>query len=138
MNLDFKEKPMAYEMKELNGSLFRNDKKEMGSNQRDYNGSCKINGVDMWISAWLKTSDSGVSYMSLAFEPKQQQLPPQQQYQQPAQQQQQPQYQQPAPQQSQQQNGYQQQPQQGNPPPQQPATQHSYGSDPTLDDTIPF
>jgi hypothetical protein len=135
MNLDFKEKAMAYEMKELNGSLFRNDKKEMGSNQRDYNGSCKINGVDMWISAWLKTSDSGVSYMSLAFEPKQQQQnqyqqPQQNQYQQP----QQNQYQQPA----QQQQQYQQPPQ-GNPPPQQ---QQNNGGDYTPPftptDNIPF
>jgi hypothetical protein len=95
VNLDFKEKAMAYEMRELNGSLFKNDKKEQ-PNQRDYNGSCLINGVEMWISAWLKTGANGTKYMSLAFEPKQQQAPPQQnQYQQPVQQQQQPQYQQP-------------------------------------------
>jgi cell division protein FtsN len=133
---------MAYEMKELNGSLFRNDKKERGTNQRDYNGSCKINGVDMWISAWLKTSDSGVSYMSLAFEPKQQQAPPQQsqyQNQQPAQQQQQPpQNQQQYGNQAPQQQAPQQQPQQNQPPQQQQNNggDGGYGIDPNGE--IPF
>jgi hypothetical protein len=109
---------MAFEMNDMNGSLFKSD----AGQKRDYNGSCKVNGVEMWISAWIKTGPSGIKYFSMAFEPKQQQpLPPQQeyqqapqqtQYQQPAQQQQQPQYQQPVPQQN-------QQPQQGNQQPQQ-------------------
>jgi hypothetical protein len=135
---------MAYEMRELNGSLFKNDKKEQ-PNQRDYNGSCLINGQEMWISAWLKKSTNGVSYMSLAFEPKQQQAPPQQYQQQPQQQTRQ-QY---PPQQPQQGNGGYQQPQQNQAPqnqaPQQqqpPQQQQNNGGDftppfsPT--DDIPF
>jgi hypothetical protein len=78
---------MAYEIREGNGSLFRNEKKQQ-PNQRDYNGSCMIGGQEYWISAWLKPRQDGTKYMSLAFEPKQQQqAPPQQQqnqgYQQP-------------------------------------------------------
>jgi hypothetical protein len=130
---------MAYEMRELNGSLFKNDKKEQGTNQRDYNGSCLINGVEMWISAWLKTSANGQNYMSLSFEPKQQQQAPPRQnqgYQQPQQQNQG--YQQPQPPQNQSNQGYQQPPQQ----PQQQQQQPNNGGDytppfsPTED--IPF
>jgi len=70
---------MAFEMNDMNGSLFKNTKKERPE-QRDYNGSCKINGIEMWISAWVKTGQSGVKFFSMAFEPKQQQqAPPQQQ-----------------------------------------------------------
>jgi hypothetical protein len=125
---------MAYEIREGNGSLFRNDKKEQGSNQRDYNGSCLINGQEMWISAWLKTGQNGTNYMSLSFEPKQQQAPPQQQQnqyqQQPPQNQgyQPPQYPQP---------GQQfQQPQQQQPAPQQQRPQ--YGDNQELDQDVPF
>ena len=75
---------MAFEMNDMNGSLFKNTKKERPE-QRDYNGSCKINGIEMWISAWVKTGQSGVKFFSMAFEPKQQQQAPpqQQQHQQP-------------------------------------------------------
>jgi hypothetical protein len=127
---------MAYEMREGNGSLFRNDKKEQGSNQRDYNGSCLINGQEMWISAWLKTGQNGTNYMSLSFEPKQQQAPPQNQYQQPPQNQgyQQPQYPQPG-------QSFQQ-PQQQAPPQQQqqPAPQQPYDNNAAFNptDEIPF
>jgi hypothetical protein len=30
----------------------------------------KINGSEMWISAWLKTSKDGKTYMSLSVQPK--------------------------------------------------------------------
>ena len=66
---------MAYEQKDMSGSLFKNDRKTT-ENHPDYNGSVKINGQEMWISAWLKESNNGVKFMSLAFNPKQQQAPP--------------------------------------------------------------
>ena len=109
---------MAFEQNDMSGSLFKNDKKTQ-SNQRDYNGSCKINGVEMWISAWVKTGQSGTRFFSMAFEPKQPQQPqqapppPQQQYQQPPQGYQQPQYPQPG-------QSFQQPQQQPAPQPQQP------------------
>lgn len=59
---------MAYEMKDMTGSLFKNKRKE-SDNHPDYTGSVLINGVEMWISAWLKQGNSE-KYMSLAFKPK--------------------------------------------------------------------
>ena len=50
------------------GALFKNDKKT--PKHPDYNGTCEINGVEMWISAWLKRSAAGNTFMSLSFNPK--------------------------------------------------------------------
>ena len=50
------------------GALFKNDKKT--PTHPDYNGSCEVNGVEMWISAWLKRSAAGNTFMSLSFNPK--------------------------------------------------------------------
>ncbi len=59
---------MAYS-NENSGALFKNDDK---SNERhpDYKGSLNVNGVDFWISSWLKTSKAGAKYMSLSVTPK--------------------------------------------------------------------
>jgi uncharacterized protein (DUF736 family) len=46
------------------GALFRNDKKS--ERDRDYRGDITVNGVDYWISAWLKTSKKGTKFMSLS------------------------------------------------------------------------
>jgi len=46
------------------GALFRNDKKS--EKHPDYRGDINVNGVDYWISAWLKTSKKGTKFMSLA------------------------------------------------------------------------
>jgi hypothetical protein len=52
---------------ELSGALFTNFKKET-DNQPDYNGSCHINGVEYWISGWIKKPKSGgKNFLSLAF-----------------------------------------------------------------------
>ena len=59
---------MAYETKDNTGSLWKNDRKEKDTHP-DYTGSVRINGHDMWISAWLKESN-GKRFMSLAFKPK--------------------------------------------------------------------
>lgn len=60
---------MAYETKDNTGSLFRNNRKET-ERHPDYNGSVRIDGHDMWISAWLKESKDGTKYFSLAFKRK--------------------------------------------------------------------
>jgi uncharacterized protein (DUF736 family) len=51
------------------GALFKNsDKTE--NRHPDYRGNINVNGVEMWLSAWIKTSAKGVKYMSLAVQPK--------------------------------------------------------------------
>tara|TARA_R110002126_G_scaffold210336_1_gene356960 strand:- start:322 stop:588 length:267 start_codon:yes stop_codon:yes gene_type:complete len=59
----------TYEQKNNSGSLFKNDRKET-DNHPDYNGSCLVNGSEMWMSAWLKTSASGKKFMSFSFKSK--------------------------------------------------------------------
>lgn len=61
----------------LTGSLFKNDK---GDNEKrpDYRGSCEINGVEFWMSAWIREAGpnskrAGERFMSIKFEPKEQQ-----------------------------------------------------------------
>lgn len=54
-----------YETKPNTGSLFKNDKKE-SDNHPDYKGSIDIDGVDHWLSSWIKTSAKGTKYMSLS------------------------------------------------------------------------
>ena len=43
------------------GAIFKNDRKETDRHP-DYNGSCEINGVEMWMSAWIKTSKNGKKF----------------------------------------------------------------------------
>ncbi len=53
---------------ELRGVLFKNDRKEKDSHP-DYRGSCEVEGVQYWISAWIKTGQKG-KFMSLSLQPK--------------------------------------------------------------------
>jgi hypothetical protein len=60
---------MAYEQKDMSGSLFKNDKK---GNDRapDYRGKCMVNGTLLDMSAWMQTSQDGTKkYMSIKFSP---------------------------------------------------------------------
>lgn len=59
---------MAYEQREGQGSLFRNDKKN--ERQPDFKGTIMIKGVLYNISAWNRTSQNGREYMSLQAEEK--------------------------------------------------------------------
>jgi hypothetical protein len=49
---------MAYEMKEGNFSLFKNDRKEKETHP-DYAGSIMVNGVEHYLNAWLKEGKNG-------------------------------------------------------------------------------
>lgn len=71
---------MAYEHKEGQGSLFKNEKQN--DRQPDYKGTILIGGVTYRIVAWEKTSQSGTKFMSLQAEPQQegQTLSPRQPY----------------------------------------------------------
>ncbi len=60
---------MAYEQKELTGSLFRNDRQREGKDDPAYTGSCLIQGPRYWISAWTKEKN-GKKFFSFSFKPK--------------------------------------------------------------------
>lgn len=60
---------MAYETKELTGSLFKNEHKEKETHP-NLQGSALIGGVAYWISGWTKTRDNGDKWISLAFKQK--------------------------------------------------------------------
>lgn len=62
---------MAFELKPGQGSLFKNDRKEKETHP-DYKGSININGVEHWLSGWIKRGAKG-AFLSLSVgEPKQQ------------------------------------------------------------------
>ena len=60
--------------KDNSGVLFKNDKKE-AHNQPDYKGNITVNGVEYWLSAWIKEGKSG-KFMGLAVNPKDAQQTP--------------------------------------------------------------
>lgn len=41
------------------GALFINDRKTPGSRQPDYKGSINIEGVEYWVSGWVKDTTRG-------------------------------------------------------------------------------
>ena len=55
----------------LTGVLFKNDK---GDNEKrpDYKGSAEIEGVQYWVSAWIRDGAKG-KFMSMKYERKEQQ-----------------------------------------------------------------
>lgn len=54
------------EKKDNSGVLFRNNNKDKET-QPDWKGSCKVGGVDYFLSMWQKDAKSGAGYFSLAF-----------------------------------------------------------------------
>jgi len=48
------------------GAIFKNDNKK-AENHPDYKGKVNVNGKDMEIALWLKTSAKGVKFMSASF-----------------------------------------------------------------------
>lgn len=61
---------MAFELKEGQGSIFKNDYKTPGDSKPDYKGTALINGVEMDIAAWIKKPEGKKPFMSLAIKPK--------------------------------------------------------------------
>lgn len=51
------------------GTLFKNDRKEK-DNHPDYKGQINIDGVEYWLSSWIKVSKTGTKFMSLSVQPK--------------------------------------------------------------------
>lgn len=58
---------MAYELRDGQGSLFLNDKKETEKHP-DYKGSMLIEGQKYWLSGWSKKGERG-KWLSLAATP---------------------------------------------------------------------
>ena len=59
---------MAYEHKDNSGSLFKNDKREKDTHP-NATGTCMIDGVEYYVSAWTKEGAKG-KWQSLAFKRK--------------------------------------------------------------------
>ena len=58
----------------LSGVLFKNDKD--GNEKRpDYKGSAEIEGVQYWVSAWIREGAKG-KFMSMKYEAKEKQAAP--------------------------------------------------------------
>jgi hypothetical protein len=62
---------MAYEQRELSGSLFKNDKKTEDKHP-NAKGSATIAGVEYWVSGWTKEGPKG-RWQSLSFKRKDEQ-----------------------------------------------------------------
>ena len=54
------------------GAIFVNDKKTT-EKQPDRTGTLNVEGVEYWLSGWLKKDKSGNPFMSLSVKPKQEQ-----------------------------------------------------------------
>lgn len=54
------------EQRDDSGALFNNDRKAK-DNHPDMTGTAMVNGVEYWVSGWIKESRGGQRYMSLAF-----------------------------------------------------------------------
>lgn len=51
------------------GVLFINDRQREGHKDPDRNGSLNVDGVDYWLSGWLKEKN-GKKFLSLSVKPK--------------------------------------------------------------------
>jgi hypothetical protein len=60
----------GFQMKPGSGALFRNiDKKN--DEDRDYSGAVNVDGVEFWLSGWIKQSKkTGKKYLSITVKPK--------------------------------------------------------------------
>ncbi len=61
---------MAFETRELSGALFKNQKREEGSQQPNARGECRIDGVLYEVSAWTRETKNGDKWQSLSFKRK--------------------------------------------------------------------
>jgi uncharacterized protein (DUF736 family) len=65
---------MAYEQKDMTGSIFANQGKNKET-QPDYTGTFKINNVEYSVAGWKKTANSGLEYVSYKIEEKEEKTP---------------------------------------------------------------
>ncbi|KPK13980.1 MAG: hypothetical protein AMJ56_00605 [Anaerolineae bacterium SG8_19] len=62
---------MAYEVRDLSGSIFKNRNKQ-NEKSADMTGSARIFGRDVWVNAWVKTDKNGEKWISMSFREKEQ------------------------------------------------------------------
>lgn len=60
---------MSYEPKDNSGSVFVNNRKEKETHP-DRTGSARIDGVDYYVSGWVKKDKNGNPWLSLSFKRK--------------------------------------------------------------------
>lgn len=61
---------MAYEKRDMSGSIFRNRDKRTETHS-DFTGDCLIDGQEFWINAWEKKDKNGNTFFSFSFKKKQ-------------------------------------------------------------------
>lgn len=61
---------MAYEKKDMSGSVFRNRDKRSETHS-DYTGDGLIEGQEYWINCWEKKDKNGNTFFSFSFKKKQ-------------------------------------------------------------------
>jgi hypothetical protein len=55
------------------GAMFKNRRKRQGHFDPDYTGSARVNGIDYWLSGWVRTPNDkpdGEKYLSISYKPK--------------------------------------------------------------------
>jgi uncharacterized protein (DUF736 family) len=65
---------MTCELKDGQGSLFRNDRKQ-STNHPDYRGDLKVEGIEFKLAGWVKETRDGRKFLSLSAMPKEQRRP---------------------------------------------------------------
>lgn len=61
---------MAYEKRDMSGSIFRNRDKRTETHS-DFTGDALIEGQEYWINAWEKKDKNGNTFFSFSFKKKQ-------------------------------------------------------------------
>ena len=61
---------MAYEMKEMSGSAFKNNRRDRDTSP-DLTGSALIHGKECWVNAWIKKDKNGDMWISFNLKEKQ-------------------------------------------------------------------
>ena len=60
---------MAYEIRDMSGSAFINDKKT-GDSSPDFRGAVMIGGIEYWHSIWKKKTKTGQTWLSSSLQVK--------------------------------------------------------------------
>jgi hypothetical protein len=58
---------MAYEIRDMTGSLFDNSARKEKDSHPDRSGTAMIDGREYWVSGWIKKDKNGKPWLSLAF-----------------------------------------------------------------------